>query len=131
MRFAFWPAAGKLRDLVEQVVAKAMPVTDKPAVRPAAPSIAGDLDLGAIGRALAHKRRWIIVPTLLAMVLSVIAVNLITPRYKSEVRILIDGREKRVPAGRTGSAPKNARHSIRKRSRARFNCCCRAIWRGK
>jgi uncharacterized protein involved in exopolysaccharide biosynthesis/Mrp family chromosome partitioning ATPase len=93
MRFAFWPAASKLRDLVEQVVAKTIPVTDRPAVRPVAPSIAGDLDLGAIGRALAHKRRWIIVPTLLAMALSVIAVNLITPRYKSEVRILIDGRE--------------------------------------
>ena len=42
---------------------------------------------------IARKRSWIIVPTLLAAVLSVAAVNLITPRYKSEVRILIDGRE--------------------------------------
>ena len=54
---------------------------------------AGDLDFVAIGQAIARKRNWIIVPTLLAAVLSVTAVNMITPRYKSEVRILIDGRE--------------------------------------
>src|SRR6185312_14785024 len=54
---------------------------------------AGDLDFLAIGQALAAKRNWIIVPTLLAAVLSVAAVNMITPRYKSEVRILIDGRD--------------------------------------
>jgi succinoglycan biosynthesis transport protein ExoP len=35
----------------------------------------------------------VIVPTVLAAVLSIAAVNLITPRYKSEARILIDGRE--------------------------------------
>jgi succinoglycan biosynthesis transport protein ExoP len=93
MRFAFWPAAGKLRDMVERVIPKPVLVADKPVVRPAAPSIAGDLDLGAIGRALARKKRWIIIPTLLAAALSVVAVNLITPRYKSEARILIDGRE--------------------------------------
>ena len=40
-----------------------------------------------------RKRGWIIVPTVLAAVLSIAAVNLITPRYKSEARILIDGRE--------------------------------------
>ena len=40
-----------------------------------------------------RKRGWIIVPTLLALVLSLAAVNLVTPRYKSEARILIDGRE--------------------------------------
>ncbi|HVX75729.1 MAG TPA: exopolysaccharide transport family protein [Bradyrhizobium sp.] len=93
MRFAFGPVADKLRDLVERVIPKPMPVADKPVVRSAAPSIAGDLDLGAIGRALARKKRWIIIPTLLVAVLSVITVNLITPRYKSEARILIDGRE--------------------------------------
>ena len=40
-----------------------------------------------------RKRGWIIVPTVLAAVLSIAAVNLVTPRYKSEARILIDGRE--------------------------------------
>src|ERR1700712_4375506 len=53
----------------------------------------GDLDLRAIGQALNRKRSWIIIPTLLALVLSLAAVNLIAPRYKSEARILIDGRE--------------------------------------
>jgi uncharacterized protein involved in exopolysaccharide biosynthesis/Mrp family chromosome partitioning ATPase len=52
-----------------------------------------DLDLRALGEALARKRRWIIVPTTLAFVLAVVSVNLVTPRYKSEARILIDGRE--------------------------------------
>src|SRR3954470_19212363 len=59
----------------------------------AAPSDFGDLDLRAIGRALNRKRSWIVLPTLLALVLSLAAVNLIPPRYKSEARILIDGRE--------------------------------------
>ena len=93
MRFAFGPVVGKLRDTIERVIPRPAPVADKPAARSAAPLIAGDLDLGAIGRALAHKKRWIIIPTLLAAALSVITVNLITPRYKSEARILIDGRE--------------------------------------
>jgi uncharacterized protein involved in exopolysaccharide biosynthesis len=56
-------------------------------------SAAGDLDFVAIGRALALKRNWIIFPTLLAALLSIAAVNVITPRYKSEVRLLIDGRD--------------------------------------
>ena len=53
----------------------------------------GELDLRLMGQALARKRGWIIVPTVLAAVLSVAAVNMVTPRYKSEARILIDGRE--------------------------------------
>ena len=53
----------------------------------------GDLDFGALGQALARKRGWIIFPTLLAAVLSITAVNMVTPRYKSEARILVDGRE--------------------------------------
>ena len=40
-----------------------------------------------------RKRGWIIVPTVLALVASLTAVNMITPRYKSEARILVDGRE--------------------------------------
>ena len=53
----------------------------------------GDIDLHALGAALSRKRGWIIVPTVLALLLSLVAVNFITPRYKSEARILIDGRE--------------------------------------
>lgn len=53
----------------------------------------GDLDVRVIWQALLRRKRAIIIPTLLAFVLSLAIVNLITPRYKSEARILIDGRE--------------------------------------
>jgi uncharacterized protein involved in exopolysaccharide biosynthesis len=85
MRLAFW-RSGKARAAPSQP--EVTPVAPRPWAAPA-----GDLDFVAIGQAIARKRAWIIVPTLLAAVLSVAAVNMITPRYKSEVRILIDGRE--------------------------------------
>ena len=105
MRLAFW-RAGKdkavvEKSVVEEVVAKPA-ATVKPAAaikpapaayRPAAAPESGDLDLHALGQALMRKRGWIIVPTVLAAVISIAAVNLVTPRYKSEARILIDGRE--------------------------------------
>jgi succinoglycan biosynthesis transport protein ExoP len=60
----------------------------------ATPDVASDeLDLGAVGRALMSKKLWVIIPTLLVAALTFAAVNLITPRYKSEARILIEGRE--------------------------------------
>jgi polysaccharide biosynthesis transport protein len=92
MRLAFWRAgkdgAGKEEPEVQWAVAKPAPVTN-----PVDATVAGDLDFGALGQALVRKRRWIIVPTVLAAVLSITAVNLVTPRYKSEARILVDGRE--------------------------------------
>jgi succinoglycan biosynthesis transport protein ExoP len=88
MRLAFWRAAAG-RVPLERVVAKPASAPHKPAATP----FSGDLDLHALGQALMRKRSWIIVPTVLAAVLSLAAVNLVTPRYKSEVRILIDGRE--------------------------------------
>ena len=88
MGLAFW-RAGKERAAVHETVSEPAPV----AYKPTAASESGDLDLRAIGEALARKRSWIIVPTVLAAVLSVAAVNTVTPRYKSEARILIDGRE--------------------------------------
>ncbi len=105
MRLAFW-RAGKDKAVVDRAVSK--PKTEEakateaalriearpaPAVARPAPVESGDIDLHALGAALARKRRWIIVPTALALVASVAAVNLVTPRYKSEARILIDGRE--------------------------------------
>jgi polysaccharide biosynthesis transport protein len=88
MRLAFW-RAGKDRALVQRVIPKPAPAV----MRPAVASASGDLDLHALGQALVRSRRWIIIPTLLAAVLSIAVVNLISPRYKSEARILIDGRE--------------------------------------
>jgi succinoglycan biosynthesis transport protein ExoP len=95
MRLAFWrigkvaDAEARVRALVHRAIAKPLPATSKPATS----SGAGDIDLRALGQALVHNRRWIIIPTVLAAVLSIAAVNLVTPRYKSEARILIDGRE--------------------------------------
>jgi succinoglycan biosynthesis transport protein ExoP len=91
MRLAFWRAG---KDKAEKKAAQ--PAPSKPAVastRPAAATLPGDLDLRVLGQALARKRGWIIIPTVLAAVLSIAAVNLVTPRYKSEARILVDGRE--------------------------------------
>ncbi|WP_159012660.1 exopolysaccharide transport family protein [Bradyrhizobium sp. S69] len=91
MRLAFWRSSvdrtAEQRPVVRRAVAQ--PAIDAP---PAAP-IAGDLDARALGHALLRKKRWIIIPTLIAAGLSIAAVNLVTPRYKSEARILIDGRE--------------------------------------
>ena len=53
----------------------------------------GDVDLGALGRALWRKRFLIGGLTLLAAAIAFAAVNLITPRYKSEARVLIETRE--------------------------------------
>jgi succinoglycan biosynthesis transport protein ExoP len=108
MRLAFW-RTGKDRGSNEASVQAARPSTFrksifsntlfKSAPRPAPAGIAapvpqlGDLDLRALGHALNRKRAWVLIPTALALMLSLAAVNLITPRYKSEARILIDGRE--------------------------------------
>src|ERR1700726_2808917 len=88
MHLAFW-RAGRDKALVQRAIAKPAPATYQPATAPSS----GDLDMRALGEALARKRGWIVVPTVLAAVLSITAVNLVTPRYKSEARILVDGRE--------------------------------------
>lgn len=108
MRLAFW-RVGRDKALIQKLI-KPSPKepaeqSPKPSEAPkAAPKAAapatigpvsdsGDLDLRLIWRALLRKRRWIVIPTIAAAVLSMTIVNLITPRYKSEARILIDGRE--------------------------------------
>jgi uncharacterized protein involved in exopolysaccharide biosynthesis len=102
MRLAFWRARNVV-DAMERAVARSAPAISKPAApmyvaaRPAAAPESGGLDLHSLGHALARKRSWIIVPTVLAAVLSIAAVNMIAPRYKSEARILVDGRENVFP----------------------------------
>ncbi|MDD1536767.1 MULTISPECIES: GumC family protein [unclassified Bradyrhizobium] len=116
MRLAFW-RAGKDKAVVARAVSKSKadvaPKADKtdkaekaevkaeprieaapaPIVTKQAQVESGDIDLHALGAALARKRGWIVVPTVLALVASIAVVSLVTPRYKSESRILIDGRE--------------------------------------
>ncbi|CAL77980.1 Putative Polysaccharide biosynthesis, transport Protein [Bradyrhizobium sp. ORS 278] len=87
MRLAFWRADKKVRAEKASVPSRAN------ASAAGEPLASGDLDVRLIGRALARKRAFILLPTLLALALAVTAVNMITPRYKSEARILIDGRE--------------------------------------
>jgi succinoglycan biosynthesis transport protein ExoP len=52
-----------------------------------------ELDLGALGRALWRRKAAIFGSTLAAAAIAFIAVSLITPRYKSESRVLIETRE--------------------------------------
>ncbi len=92
MRLAFW-RTGNDKARVQRAVSKPAPATYKSTGAP----LSGDLDLRTLGQALVRNSAWIIVPTLLAAVLSIAAVNLVTPRYKSEARILIDGRENVLP----------------------------------
>jgi succinoglycan biosynthesis transport protein ExoP len=61
--------------------------------RPGAASAVDELDLGALGRALWRKRSLIVVLTVAAAAIAFAAVNLITPRYRSEARVLIETRE--------------------------------------
>lgn len=92
MRIPLWRSGKGAPAEQAKVAAPAAKPVAAPRALPAASDF-GDLDLRAIGQVLNRKRSWIIVPTLLALVISLAAVNLIPPRYKSEARILIDGRE--------------------------------------
>src|SRR3954453_21792790 len=53
----------------------------------------GELDLRAVGRALVGKKWGVLGPGLAVAALTFVSVNLGTPKYKSEARILIEGRE--------------------------------------
>jgi uncharacterized protein involved in exopolysaccharide biosynthesis len=68
------------------------PVTPPPSSA-SDPQQFGDIDLRAIWAALVRRRKWMLVPTAAVFVLAMIGVNVVTPKYKSEARILIDGRE--------------------------------------
>src|ERR1700726_786004 len=92
MGLAFWRTGREKAQAQEPVAQPAAQPAPAPA-KPTAAATTGELDLRALGSALKRKRGWIIVPTVLAAVLSITSVNLVSPRYKSEARILIDGRE--------------------------------------
>jgi tyrosine-protein kinase Etk/Wzc len=54
---------------------------------------AGSVELGAVGRQLWRKKWWVLAPTLVVVAIAAVAVNMVTPRFKSEARALIEGRE--------------------------------------
>ena len=53
----------------------------------------GEANLGSLARALWRNKRSIIGPALIAAAAAFIAVNLMTPKFKSEARVLFEGRE--------------------------------------
>jgi succinoglycan biosynthesis transport protein ExoP len=65
----------------------------RPAESIPAPVAESELDLAALGQALWARKFAILTVTALAAVLSFLAVSMITPRYKSEARVLIENRE--------------------------------------
>jgi uncharacterized protein involved in exopolysaccharide biosynthesis/Mrp family chromosome partitioning ATPase len=69
-----------------------MQARTEPAGRGVAQAI-DELDLGALGRALWRRKGLILTLTLLAAALAFAAVNYVTPRYKSEARVLIETRD--------------------------------------
>jgi len=52
-----------------------------------------EINLGLIGRALWRNKRLIIGPALIMAVAAYVGVNMMTPQYKSEARVLVEGRE--------------------------------------
>lgn len=52
-----------------------------------------NLDLSMLGRDLWRKKRWILIPTLIAAICAIIYVNIATPIYRSEARLLVVGQE--------------------------------------
>jgi len=56
-------------------------------------AVDGEVNLSGIARALWRRKRSIIGPTLILALAAYIAVTQITPRYKSEARVLVESRE--------------------------------------
>ncbi len=60
---------------------------------PRGPEADGELDLRALGAALWRRKALILLPTIVVAILTLLAVNSISPRYKSEARIVVESRE--------------------------------------
>lgn len=95
MRLKFWqPKTGTASVTPDAKEASSSEVPPKAAASAGpAPVSLHDLDLRVIWSALMRKKYWVIVPTVAVALLSFVAVNTMLPRYKSEARILVDGRE--------------------------------------
>jgi succinoglycan biosynthesis transport protein ExoP len=68
----------------------------EPAIVPpmsAMPPASGELDMGVVRKALWRKKWRILIPTILVAVIASVAVNMVTPKYRSEARVLVEGRE--------------------------------------
>ena len=56
-----------------------------------------EIDLTALRRLVVERRNWILIPTLLAFVASVIFVNVARPRYTAEARIVLENQQNYLP----------------------------------
>jgi len=88
----------------------AAPKTPPPAVPVTAPAseTGGELDVRSLGRALWRRKRAIILPAVIVAVLTAVAVEVATPKYKSSATILYEGRENiflRPDVNRTAGDP--------------------------
>src|ERR1700747_641336 len=102
MRLAFWRRDGDEAEAGDAAAKPVQAAIAKPLVSAQSSAQAGDIDLRALGEAIARKRRWIILPTLVAALLSVTSVNLITPRYQGnrvkEITLRRGWRDSRRPS---------------------------------
>ena len=70
------------------------PIAATPARPPDYPDARADsVNLTQMWQALKRHRRWIVIPTLLALLGSLLFVNLVSPRYMGEAKILLEIRE--------------------------------------
>ncbi len=91
-------SASKSAKLAAATVERAVPPREPQAetrTSPARPAVDpdGELDVRSLGRALWRRKRAIIIPTLIVAALTAVAVEVITPKYKSSATILYEGRE--------------------------------------
>ncbi len=95
MRLKFWQSRGGETPVAPAATPVMAPPPRGASAKPDAESTGGlgELDLRLVWDALLRKKAWIIIPTAVAAALSFAIVNIVTPRYKSEARILVDGRE--------------------------------------
>ena len=63
------------------------------AASPEAAPARNEANLGSVGDALWRHKRSIIIPTLLMAAAAFVVANLLTPKYQSESRVLVEGRE--------------------------------------
>jgi uncharacterized protein involved in exopolysaccharide biosynthesis/Mrp family chromosome partitioning ATPase len=98
-------AAATVERAVPAAEPKAPPA--KPAAQPATEP-GGELDVRSLGRALWRRKRAIILPAVIVAILTGVAVEVATPKYKSSATILYEGRENvflRADVNRTTGDP--------------------------
>ena len=66
-------------------------------IRAAAHPGEGAIDLGGMARAISANRKWVVVPTLLALAASTAFVNVVKPRYTAETRVLLELQDSFTP----------------------------------